>query len=118
MLNCGWYADEEVCRKTGVPAWVKRQRRIGKRLGELEWRGGYFNLEMLKRRLRVTDGLRGLDPDKDGEGQLERWLESHQGTKPLTEEKRAEMSAWGKKMYASNLGPEQKEGSLRPGFEG
>ena len=118
MLNCGWYADEEVCRRASVPGWVKRQRRIAKKLDGLEWRGGYFNHEMLRRRFAVGFGLRGLDPDREYEPQLERWLAGHTGRKPVSEERRVELAAMLQKNIASGLAISSRKGAVSAGFEG
>jgi len=77
-----WYPDEEICRKRkDLPAWVKQQRKIAKK-AKPENLGYYFTLEMLKIPFRVTNQVKGLDPDKflkDEPKQLKQWLKTHKG---------------------------------------
>jgi hypothetical protein len=82
--NFIWYPDEEICRKRkGLPDWVRQQRKIAKKAKpENCWR--YFTLNMLKVRFRVTESVKGLDPNMDLEMeglQLKAWHKKYRGTK-------------------------------------
>ncbi|MCD5401313.1 hypothetical protein LR013_01785 [candidate division NPL-UPA2 bacterium] len=55
-----WYPDEEVCRDEPPPAWIKRQRRIAKKVRDVE---KYFTKDMLAHTCRITEALYGIDPN-------------------------------------------------------
>lgn len=81
-----WYPDEEICQKHSVPDWVRVQRKIAKKTSDVD---KYFTFEMLARIYKVTQGIVGLDPDKDEKPQLKRWLEKHPPKRELTEKEKA-----------------------------
>jgi hypothetical protein len=54
-----WFPDEDICRLTDVPEWVKRQRKVSRRAAQ----GGYFTLAMLQHDCRICNGMKGIDPD-------------------------------------------------------
>jgi hypothetical protein len=87
-----WYPDEEICVLRNAPDWVRRQRKIAKRT-KGDYRIGFFCHRMLDRNIKVSAGIKGLDPEKDLEPQLSRWLDAHPGMKPLTEEERDRVRA-------------------------
>ena len=76
-----WYPDEEICKKTPVPKWVRTQRKIVKSAKDKD---KYFTYKMLKRGCRVARGIIGLDPDKEEILQLEKWFEMHPPKKELS----------------------------------
>ena len=74
-----WYSDEDICRLrefSGV-LWIKNQRKIKKRQISSDT---YFTSEMLDRKLKVSQGMKGIDPDNDSElgDESIQWLERHQ----------------------------------------
>jgi hypothetical protein len=73
-----WFPDEDVCRLSDVPDWVKRQRKIT-RLG-LPGEAGYFTKAMLEHPCRITKGLKGIDPDgtdRERERDEAAWFKAH-----------------------------------------
>ena len=55
LANCIWYPDEEVCKKTPAPDWVKRQKTF-----------------------RISPGIEGIDPNIDNwEKEVEKWNKQH-----------------------------------------
>ena len=79
--NYIWYPDEEICtRRKNLPDWVKQQRKVSKKASpDNYW--FYFTLDMLKVRFRVTNSVKGLDPDKDESPQLKQWFKRNKGLK-------------------------------------
>ena len=66
-----WYPDEEICKRRGLNySWLKVQKKIGRRAKH----GGYFTFEMITHSCRISQGITGLDPDKEEGPQLEKWL--------------------------------------------
>ena len=76
-----WYPDEEICRKVkGVPAWVRKQRKIAKQCNpDHYW--FYFTLDMLKVNFRVTKQVKGIDPNIGEDLQLKQWFNNHKEIK-------------------------------------
>jgi hypothetical protein len=77
MKNCAWFPDEEICRKKEIPEWIRRQRKIAKKV-----KGGFdagcFTKRMLELECMITAGLKGVDPDKGPpKDQEESWLKKH-----------------------------------------
>ena len=59
-----WFPGEEICRlKMGAPKWVKRQRKVTKAV-KPENNGFYFPYTTLSNRMRVTEHIKGINPDK------------------------------------------------------
>jgi len=86
-----WYPGEEICKRHGVD-FALRQRRIARaRVGSETC----FTALMLRRKLRVTKSLRGLNPERDRAEALRAWLKEHQGahtpSPEVTEERAARM---------------------------
>lgn len=83
-----WFADEDICRSANARRgleWVKRQRKIKRKIAHLEADGGYFKLELLERDCVIGKGMRGLDPDAymDTESRrIRSWMKRHP---PITE---------------------------------
>ena len=79
--NYIWYPDEDICtRKKNIPDWVKQQRKVAKKANpDNFW--FYFTMDMLKVRFRVTNSVKGLDPDKKEYPQLNQWFKRNKGTK-------------------------------------
>jgi hypothetical protein len=85
--SAAWFPGEEVCKREGI-AFAAVQRRI--------MRAGIgsetcFTVSMLRRKVKVSKGLRGLDPEKLRSEALASWLLRHKGVAPLSEEKRAQL---------------------------
>ena len=62
-------------------AWVKQQRKVVKKAKTGNY-GYYFTIEMLKVPFRVTEGVKGLDPDREVSeepAQMTRWFKRHKG---------------------------------------
>ncbi|MDR2143472.1 MAG: hypothetical protein LBP29_03785 [Treponema sp.] len=71
-----WFTDEDICRLVGVPEWVKRQRKVSKKATM----GGYFTVAMLKHDCRITQGMKGIDPDGTDEKRAAdetAWFKAH-----------------------------------------
>lgn len=109
-----WYPDEEICQKRSVPDWVKVQRRIAKKTSDVD---KYFTFEMLARVYKVTQGIVGLDPDKEEKPQLKRWLEKHPPKssvkKELTEEEKAVLRERLKKAHEARKRKNEKSTSKK-----
>ena len=95
--NTAWFPGEDICRRADVPDWVKRQRKITKKAAH----GYFFTLSMLDRDCRISQGIKGIDPDgTDAERKAaeKTWLEKHPA---ITEEEREKMRVIGEKNQAS-----------------
>jgi hypothetical protein len=71
-----WFADEDICRLADVPEWVRRQRKTARKAAT----GGCFTVAMLKHDCRITQGLKGIDPDgtdKERKRDEAAWLTAH-----------------------------------------
>lgn len=92
LKHCIWYPDEEICPWSKADEedkkWIKRQRKIAKKVID---RQTYYTLEMLKKSIRITKTLEGLDPAKDKKAELEKWHKRHKGMKPLSEEQKKQL---------------------------
>lgn len=82
-----WYPDEPICtsKKYGGQDWIKRQRKIARRTKDVT---KYFLFEMLEKSCRISPGIVGLDPEKEEEAQLQRWLKKHPPKRELTVEEK------------------------------
>ena len=59
---------------------MKQQRKVAKKVNSDNcWL--YFTLDMLKVRFRVTNSVKGLDPDKAESPQLKQWFKRNKGIK-------------------------------------
>jgi hypothetical protein len=100
-----WFSDEDICRLVDVPAWVKRQRKISKKAVP----GGYFTLAMLNHDCRITQGMKGIDPegtDKERAADEAAWLKAHP---VITQEEREKYKAIAEKLNAKSLGFQGKK---------
>jgi hypothetical protein len=119
IADCAWFPDEDICRLADVSEWVKRQRKVSKKAAM----GGYFTLAMLNHDCRITQGMKGIDPDGTDEKRAAdetAWFKAHPLiTAELREKSRAMMlknkalePGLGMKKPPSNLGlvafPEKK----------
>jgi hypothetical protein len=52
LADLSWFPDEDICRLTDVPEWVKRQQKIA-RMG-LPFEAEYFTVAMLEHPCRIT----------------------------------------------------------------
>jgi hypothetical protein len=72
---CAWFPDEDICRCSDVPEWVKRQRRVSRKAA-----GFCFTFAMLAHDCRISKNLKGIDPDssdQEREAAVKMWLGSH-----------------------------------------
>jgi len=89
LSHSSWFADEEICRKRPVPEWVKRQRRIAKKLN-FDNERGCFTKKMLERKAKISFKMHGVDPSKGPpHKQEEKWLKNHPGPSKKTATARA-----------------------------
>jgi hypothetical protein len=79
--NYIWYPDEDICRrKKNIPDWIRQQRKVAKKANpDNFW--FYFTIDMLKVRFRVTNSVKGIDPNKEDSPQLKQWFKRNKGTK-------------------------------------
>lgn len=82
--NCVWYPDEETCKLGSVPRWVKNQKKIAKLCRDIDT---YFNYEMLNRNCVIKGGIKGIDPNREEDSQLENWLRDHPLKKKYSEQR-------------------------------
>jgi hypothetical protein len=100
-----WFPEEDICRLVDVPEWVKRQRKIARKAAE----GGYFTRAMLEHPCRITQGMKGIDPDgsdKERAADEEVWFKAHPA---ITEEEREKFKARAEKLNAESLGFKSKK---------
>ena len=124
IVDRAWFPDEYICRLADVPEWVRRQRKVSRKAAL----GGYFTVAMLNHDCRITQGMKGIDPDGTDEKRVAdetAWFKAHPLiTAELREKSRAMMlknkalePGPGTKKTPPNLGldvlPEEK-GSLIP----
>jgi hypothetical protein len=91
IANRTWFPDEDICRLANVPDWVKRQRKVSKKADP----DGYFTFAMLKQDCRITQGIKGIDPngtDTERAAGEAAWFKAHPViTGELREKSRAMM---------------------------
>jgi hypothetical protein len=71
-----WFPDEDICRLSDVPGWVKRQRKVSRRAAP----EGYFTMAMLNQDCRIAQGMKGIDPDGSAEERASceaAWFKAH-----------------------------------------
>jgi hypothetical protein len=98
-----WFADEDICRVAGVPEWVRRQRKVSRKVAK----GGYFTLAMLKQDCRIYKGMKGIDPDgtdRERAADEAAWFKAHP---VITGEEREKYKGAAEKLNAKS-----------PGFQG
>jgi hypothetical protein len=117
VVDRAWFSDENICRLSDVPEWVKRQRKISRKAAM----GGYFTLAMLKQDCRICKGMKGIDPDgadKERAADEAAWFNAHP---VITAEMREKLRADGEKKkellhrarlkkIQSNIGPDALPG--------
>jgi hypothetical protein len=59
IVDRTWFPDEDICRLSDVPEWVRKQRKVSRKAAL----GGYFTLAMLRHDCRICKGIKGIDPD-------------------------------------------------------
>jgi hypothetical protein len=100
-----WFADEDICRLSAVPEWVRRQRKVSRKAAM----GGYFTLAMLKQDCRISKGIKGIDPDgtdKERAADEAAWFKAHP---VMTTEMREKLKAEGEKKKSYYIGPGLKK---------
>lgn len=86
LEHCAWFPSEEICRCVPSPRWVKRQRKLDKKLS---FDNGCFTYQMLQQNCKITPALRGINPDEAEPHSLEdTWIEKHPNNK-LSEKQQA-----------------------------
>lgn len=88
LKNYLWYpGEEEICPRKDMAhlLWTKNQKKIEKKAKDSFT---YFTYEMLNRKITIKKGIMGINPDKDEEAQLKKWLKAHPAKKELTEEEK------------------------------
>jgi hypothetical protein len=76
VADLTWFPDEDICRLSNVPEWVKRQRKVSRKAAL----GGYFTLAMLKQDCHLSKGIKGIDPngtDKERAADEAAWFKAH-----------------------------------------
>ena len=60
-----WYPDEEICGKSPMTKWQRKQRRIAKyvKRGVFKFMDFYFTANMLEKASKVTKTMKGKDPN-------------------------------------------------------
>ena len=92
-----WFYNEPICKLQDVPGWVKRQKKIAKKLIKDV---GIFTFKMLQQDCRISKGIKGIDNDGIENDRIEaekKWLKAHPVKKPISEERREKMQAIGEK---------------------
>ncbi len=84
-----WYPLESICTMYHHQ-WIKAQRKIAKKAKDDTT---YYTYEMLNRNCRINPGITGLDPEKDREEELQKWLKKHPPKRELSEKERAEIKS-------------------------
>ena len=74
LKNGIWYPSDGICRlrEFAKSLWIWNQKRIDKKIAV---RDGFFTLEMLNKRFRITKTCNGLDSDLDSKtgNELKKW---------------------------------------------
>lgn len=76
-----WFPDEDICKLRDVPGWVKKQRKIAKKVS------GYdtcFTKKMLEHNCKITTV--GIDPNKDKDNEERKWIRNHKKKKKVSSE--------------------------------
>lgn len=79
-----YFPSEGICTQYNYP-WIKAQRKIAKRAKDNKT---YFTLKMLERNCQIRTGITGLDPEKDENEELKKWMKKHPVKRELTEEEK------------------------------
>ena len=87
--NCIWFKDEEICKKSFPPDWVKNQKKIQKKDNNPN---NFYTFKMLKRNCQIRKGITGIIPEGIGRSSLEirekNWLKKHPAKRILTEKEK------------------------------
>ncbi|MEW6095066.1 MAG: hypothetical protein AB1567_00875, partial [bacterium] len=69
--------------------WIRNQKKI-KKVTKGNFEIGYFTIEMLDRRFRITRAIKGIDPEKPNQEdkQVQSWFKRHKPLKELTPEEK------------------------------
>jgi len=78
-----WFPSDEICKNKNYSNldWIKNQKKIAKKAKDPD---KYFNFRMLNQNCRITKGIIGLDPEKDEDLQLKKWLTLHPAQKKMS----------------------------------
>jgi hypothetical protein len=109
-----WFADEDICRLTDVPEWVRRQRRVSRKAVL----GGYFTVTMLKHDCQIRKGMKGIDPDgtdRERAADEAAWFTAHP---VMTVEMREKRRAIGQKNKGFINGNGDEKAPLLTGLNG
>lgn len=87
--NCVWFPDEDICRKSFPPQWVKNQKKIKKKTRDMDT---YYTFKMLSQNCQIRKGIIGVIPEGIGRSSLEtrekNWLKRHPVKRILTEKEK------------------------------
>lgn len=87
--NCVWFPDEDICRKSFPPQWVKNQKKIKRKTKNVET---YYTFKMIARNCVIAKGITGILPEGIGRTSIEirekNWLKKHPAKRILTEEEK------------------------------
>ncbi len=114
LEHAAWFPDEEICKLSNAPAWVRRQRRIA-RVANPE---GLFTVAMLAADCILRRGIQGLDPDRAAASRQNdeaKWLADHPA---LTASQREKMRERAAKNPVPPSGDRDTFPPPRPGVEG
>ncbi len=81
-----WYPDEEICRRRGVPDWIRKQKAIVK-VKAPSYK--YFTVAMLQSVRQVRKGIEGINPDqpiKQAEEAERRWIMDKKGSRVVAKQ--------------------------------
>jgi hypothetical protein len=100
-----WYPGESVCRREGIPDWVKRQRKIANKVTKR----GFWTKAMFEHDCQIRAGTEGIDPEtysKDIPKAVENWKLEHPA---YTAEERSKMAEFGRGKIGNILGQHEKK---------
>ncbi len=106
LENGIFYASEEVCTRQGLKLlWLRNQRKIARKTKDPDI--GFFTINMIDRRIKISKAIKGIDPDRPDEEKLllNRWFRLHpdRPKKVLTKEQLEKMQR-GLQAYKANKG--------------
>lgn len=87
-LSDVFYPSEEICSRHN-DGFIKIQKKIAKKTKYLD---RYYTIEMLKKNCVIGSGIKGIDPDRDEELQLQIWMKNHKTRQILSDEERQKKS--------------------------
>ena len=119
LKHCVWYPGEEICRAREFSrlGFIQNQRKIRSALkvrstNKPRFDVGYFTIDMLRHRFKVTSKVHGLDPNKNEKEQLEQWFKYYKGMSDETLEKMKEV---GRKLAKKLEGRPPKKSKVKNG---